>query len=102
MAGKYSKNHDMVAVLFASITNWDEMYEESYEGIINHFICFSFLQNPKEPIAVRVFSMTVLAQIAKKQPGLKKELTLMIEDQLPYAGPAFRSRARKVLWELNS
>jgi adenylate cyclase 9 len=34
MAGKYSKNHDMVAVMFASITNWDEMYEESYEGRI--------------------------------------------------------------------
>ena len=65
-------------------------------------VCFSFLQNPKEAIAVRVFSMTVLTQIAKKQPGLKKELAMMIEDQLLYAGPAFRSRARKVLLELNS
>uniref|UniRef100_A0AC35UAH6 Guanylate cyclase domain-containing protein n=1 Tax=Rhabditophanes sp. KR3021 TaxID=114890 RepID=A0AC35UAH6_9BILA len=29
---KYSENHNMVAVIFASITNWNEMYEENFEG----------------------------------------------------------------------
>uniref|UniRef100_A0A5S6QJB0 Adenylate cyclase type 9 n=1 Tax=Trichuris muris TaxID=70415 RepID=A0A5S6QJB0_TRIMR len=29
---KYSENHEMIAVLFASIVNWNEMYEETYEG----------------------------------------------------------------------
>lgn len=29
---KYSENHQMTAVLFASITNWNEMYEENFEG----------------------------------------------------------------------
>ncbi|CAJ0578607.1 unnamed protein product, partial [Mesorhabditis spiculigera] len=29
---KYSENHDSTAVLFASITNWSEMYEENFEG----------------------------------------------------------------------
>lgn len=29
---KYSENHDQVAVVFASITNWNEMYEENFEG----------------------------------------------------------------------
>ncbi|TKR77481.1 hypothetical protein L596_018448 [Steinernema carpocapsae] len=29
---KYSENHDTTAVLFASITNWNEMYEENFEG----------------------------------------------------------------------
>ena len=32
LSGKYSESHDMVAVMFASITNWNEMYEESFEG----------------------------------------------------------------------
>lgn len=32
VSGKYSENRDMVAVMFASITNWNEMYEESFEG----------------------------------------------------------------------
>jgi adenylate cyclase 9 len=30
---KYSENHEMTAVLFASITNWHEMYEENFEGL---------------------------------------------------------------------
>uniref|UniRef100_A0A9J2PZX3 adenylate cyclase n=1 Tax=Ascaris lumbricoides TaxID=6252 RepID=A0A9J2PZX3_ASCLU len=29
---KYSENHSMTAVLFATITNWNEMYEETFEG----------------------------------------------------------------------
>jgi len=29
---KYSESHEMVAVVFASIVNWGEMYEETFEG----------------------------------------------------------------------
>uniref|UniRef100_A0A0N4ZNA6 adenylate cyclase n=1 Tax=Parastrongyloides trichosuri TaxID=131310 RepID=A0A0N4ZNA6_PARTI len=29
---KYSKNRESVAVMFATITNWNEMYEENFEG----------------------------------------------------------------------
>ncbi|KAI1721567.1 adenylate and guanylate cyclase catalytic domain-containing protein [Ditylenchus destructor] len=29
---KYSENHNLTAVLFANITNWNEMYEENFEG----------------------------------------------------------------------
>ncbi|CAI5445983.1 unnamed protein product [Caenorhabditis angaria] len=29
---KYSENHQSVAVLFAAITNWNDMYEENFEG----------------------------------------------------------------------
>ena len=62
--------------------------------------CFTLL-DPKETIAVRVFSMTVLANIAKQEPDLKKELTIVIEDQLHYASAGFLSRAKKVLKELS-
>ena len=55
------------------------------------------LLDPKETIAVRVFSMTVLANIAKQEPDLKKELRIVIEDQLLYASAGFLSRAKKVL-----
>ncbi len=63
-------------------------------------ICFSLFQNPKEPIAIRVFSMTVLARIAWKQPDLKNELRMRIEKQLPFASGGFLSRARMVLKQL--
>lgn len=31
---RYSENHALTAVLFASITNWNEMYEETFEGLL--------------------------------------------------------------------
>lgn len=69
-----------------------------YQGeIIEH--CFR-LMNPKEPIAVRVFSMNVLANLTQQHPDLKKELKLLIEDQLPFASAAYRSRSKKILRQL--
>lgn len=62
--------------------------------------CFT-LMDTKEPIAVRVFAMTVLANIAKQEPDLKKELRIVIEDQLPYASAGFLARARRVLHQLS-
>jgi hypothetical protein len=62
--------------------------------------CFT-LMNSQEPIAVKVFSMSVLANIAQQEPDLKKELRIMIEDQLPYASAAFLSRSRKILKTLS-
>lgn len=61
--------------------------------------CFE-LMDPKEPIAIRVFSMTVLGNIAQHLPDLKNELELVIEDQLPYASAGYLSRAKKVLKDL--
>ena len=63
-------------------------------------VCFEMFQNPKEPIALRIFSMTVLAGIAQDQSELKNELRILIEDQLPYASAGFLNRARKVLKQL--
>lgn len=60
-------------------------------------ICFEYLRNRKEAVAIRVFSMTVLAQIARQHPELKDELRIVIEDQLPYSTAAFTNRARKTL-----
>lgn len=65
-------------------------------------ICFQLFSNKKEPIAVRVFSMTVLSNLAKKLPELKNELIPLIEDQLPYGSAGFISRGRKMLKELKS
>jgi hypothetical protein len=60
-------------------------------------LCFEYLRNPKIAVAIRVFSMTVLANVIDDQPDMKKELKLILEDQLPYGSAAFKSRAGKVL-----
>ncbi len=63
-------------------------------------LCFSFLQNQKEEIAVKAFSMTVLANIARQQPELKNEIRLVIEEILPYGSAGVVSRGKKVLKQL--
>ena len=65
-------------------------------------ICLEYLANPKEAIAVRVFSMTVLTNMATENPELKNEIVPLIEDQLPFASAGFRSRAKRTLKQLKS
>lgn len=63
-------------------------------------LCFDFLENKKEAVAIRVFSMTVLTNLAVKNPALKEEIIAVVEDGMPYAKPAYLSRAKKVLKQL--
>ena len=64
-------------------------------------LCFDYLQDNKEAIAVRAFSMTVLANIAKTNPDLKRELIMILEDILPYGSAGLISRARNTIKQLN-
>jgi len=63
-------------------------------------LCFDELSSPKSPIAVRVFSMTVLANISKNKPDIVRELRAVIDQSLPTSGPAFRARSRMVLRQI--
>lgn len=62
--------------------------------------CFTYLESPTEPLAVKCFSMTVLQNLAKDYPEIKSELKLIIEDQLPHQTAGFKSRGKKILKEL--
>jgi hypothetical protein len=66
------------------------------QGVVAN-LCFELISSIDEPIAVRTFSITVLAKIAQEEPELKKELEIVVRQMLPYATPAFRARAKKVL-----
>ena len=66
--------------------------EESLLGI-----CFDLFSDKAEAVAIRVFAMQVLANLSKKYPEIKNELKVLIEDELPYAKPAFVSRGIKIL-----
>ena len=59
-------------------------------------ICFRYLADPGTPVAIRVFSMTVLSSLSEVYPEIKNELKLIIEEQLPYATPAFKSRLKQI------
>jgi hypothetical protein len=60
-------------------------------------LCFELIASVDEPIAVRTFSITVLANIAREEPALRKELEIIVRQMLPYSTPAFRARAKKIL-----
>ncbi|MEM9389404.1 MAG: hypothetical protein AAGA02_02955 [Bacteroidota bacterium] len=64
-------------------------------------ICFKLMESSDTPIAVKVFSMTVLANICEKEPDLKNELALLIEDQMPYGSAGFRNRGAKILKKIS-
>lgn len=74
---------------------------QKYHGAVMD-TCFRFLESPTEALAVKVFSMTVLANLAKHYPAIKTELKLLIEDQLPHQTAGFKSRAKKVLKQIAS
>ncbi len=74
---------------------------EKYHGEIMD-LCFTCLESPKESLAVKVFSMSVIANLAKYYPEIKPELKLIIEDQLPHQSAGFKSRAKKVLKQLDT
>lgn len=65
-------------------------------------ICTSLLTNPKEPVANRVFSMTVIYNISKKWPDLQNELRILIESQMENESAGFKSRGQKILKAMNN
>lgn len=60
-------------------------------------ICFRLLEDKNQPVAVRVFSMQVLANLAGIYPEIKNELKDLISHELPFAKPAFVSRGKKII-----
>lgn len=63
-------------------------------------LCFGYLHDAKEPVAIHVFAMTVLAKLTQQHPELKKELSILIQDKIDYSSAAFRSRGSKILKEM--
>lgn len=63
-------------------------------------LCFEQLLNRQAAIAVRVFAMTSLVKLAQQLPELKSEISLILEDELPFGSAGFVSRAKRELKRL--
>lgn len=59
--------------------------------------CVDFIDDAYQPVAVRVFAVTVAARIAKSEPDLLNELRLIVSKHLPHTTAAFQKRARGIL-----
>lgn len=60
-------------------------------------LCFKFLNDGEEEIAIKVWAMEILKQIVNRIPELKEELRFSLEEQLPYQSAGFKNRAQKIL-----
>ena len=69
---------------------------EVYHGPIIS-MCFDFLTDSKEAVAVKAYAMSIIYKLTKQEPDLQKELRIIIEDQIHFSSPAFKSRGSKIL-----
>jgi len=65
-------------------------------------ICFQYISNPEEAIAVKAFSLTILSKLGEKYPEILPEIKTVIEALWEFESPAFHSRARKILKKLKA
>lgn len=62
--------------------------------------CFHLLISSDSPIAFKAFSMTILKNICIKEPELKRELKIVIEEMMKEGSAGIRARGKKVLKEM--
>jgi hypothetical protein len=60
-------------------------------------ICFNYISDPQEKVAIKAFSLTVLQNLCQQYPEIRQELKTIIEDRWEFETVAFRSRARRIL-----
>ncbi|MBK8348129.1 MAG: hypothetical protein IPL08_11030 [Saprospiraceae bacterium] len=95
IANLHAPKHD--AIIRNTVRTWQFMpIPEAFQGEI-FGLCFNYLGDPKIPIAIRAFSMTVCANICKEVPDLMDELILAIEDQLENGSSGIRNRGQKII-----
>ncbi|MGQ0737786.1 MAG: hypothetical protein ACT4OJ_01885 [Bacteroidota bacterium] len=74
---------------------------EKFHGEVMN-ICFDYIISPAEKPAVKAFSLTLLQNLSKKYPKIRQELKTIIEERWDYESAAFKSRAKKILSELQA
>ncbi len=67
---------------------------EKHEGAIMD-VCFAYISNPSEAVAVKAFSLSVLGKLSKKYPEIINEIRSVIDTEWQKT-PALRSRAKKL------
>jgi hypothetical protein len=92
--------HDAVIRNSVRILQEIEIPEQLHGELMN--ACFNFIESPLTPIAIKAFSLTTLFNLSKSYPEIKNELKLIIEERWDNETAAFRSRGKKILYQLNS
>lgn len=95
---KDNNNHAVIRNT-VRVLNYMKVIPESSVGLATS-ICFNYIQNPSAPIAIRAFSIHFLYKICLKEPDLKEELKILLEDLILYESPALVSAGKNTLKKL--
>ncbi len=63
-------------------------------------ICFKWLEAPESSVAVKMYSMKILAKISEKEPLISRELIDIIELQMNDATPGLKNIGAKTIRQL--
>jgi hypothetical protein len=63
--------------------------------------CFEFITSNTEPVAIKVFAMTVITNMSMKYPELKSEIVQVIKSRMELESAGYKARARKMLLQIN-
>ena len=90
------------AVLRNTLRSWQYLpIPEEFQGVIFDK-CYNYFVDVQVPVAIRVFGMTVCANIAKDIPELKKEVIVAIKFQIPFGSAGIKSRGIHLIKMLSS
>jgi hypothetical protein len=74
----------------------DEVYGELAD------IAFTFVQDQKQAIAVRAFSIDILLKVSKIYPEITNEIAAILEGILPDCSRGLKNKCQKILLHLNN
>ena len=80
---------------FLKVVQYLDVNEEDMGLLID--LCFNWLLDRKADQSFRVYSMQIIFNYSKKEPDLLPELKAIIEQEMEYALPGFKSRGKKIL-----
>ena len=81
-----------------STRNLNELDEDHLGILIDR--CFTWLEDPIYPTAVKMFSMQIIYNYIEAEPDLAPELIAIIENQYAESSPGFKNRGDKILKKL--
>lgn len=81
-----------------STRNLRDLDEERLGILIDR--CFTWLEDPIYPTAVKMFSMQIIYNYVQIEPVLATELIAIIENQFNDSTPGFKNRGEKLLRKL--
>jgi len=64
--------------------------------------CYKYIMSSAEPVAIKVHSMQIIANLCKEHPDLIPELKIVIEEGTQKNSAAFKARAKMILKQLST